>query len=154
MNKIFKYEIKEGKTKIPKGARILRIDHVDDGFYNGDYLWAIVDTEEKEMLDFNWDGNMYSAARTPDNYMLPFRIKVKEKQSVQFPDFKIKCAGEFDGEIRLWCEPDPGNRKTTEIVVYKTGQEIDIPIDKLKYLGLNRLWIVMELGLYTFEILP
>ena len=43
--KIFKYRIENGKATFPKDAHILRVDRVDDDFYKGDFLWAIVDPE-------------------------------------------------------------------------------------------------------------
>jgi len=156
MHKIFKYEIKNNHTKIPIESNILRIDHVDDGFYKGDFLWAIVDVDQNEMVDFEWDGKPYSAARIPDPYYMNNKqLKVKEKQSIEIGGYPIS-AGEQDGMINVYydIESTTCNLKKYDIAVFKTGQEIDVPVEKLRYLGLNRLWIIQELGLYTFEVLP
>ena len=32
----------------PKGSQILRVDYVDDVFYKGYFLWAVVDTTVTE----------------------------------------------------------------------------------------------------------
>lgn len=48
MFKIFKYELsvlEQQVIQLPKGARITRCEDVDGRFY----LWAVVNTEEKEM---------------------------------------------------------------------------------------------------------
>lgn len=149
--KIFKYTIKDGSTMIPANAKILRIDHVDDGFYLGDFLWAIVDPAETQMQQFNWDGIYYSAAPHVRSGLEKIPLKVKEKQTVTLNNSSLVCAGEDDGTICLWARPAPVH-EVVDIVVYKTGQQIDIPIEKLEYLGLNRLWIIQELGLYTFRV--
>lgn len=57
-----------------------------------------------------------------------------------------------DGDIFVYCDPADQEVRTWNIAVFKTGQRIDIDVDKLTYLGLNRLWIVQELGLYTFLV--
>ncbi len=155
MHKIFKYKIENNHTRIPIGAKVLRIDHVDDGFYKGDFLWAIVDVDQKEMVDFEWSGKPYSAARLPDPYYMgQHELKVKEKQSISIYGYPCS-AGEQDGKIYVYSDHETARSKldTYDIAVFKTGQAIDIPIEKLRYLGLNRLWIIQELGLYTFEVL-
>lgn len=151
MNKIFKYEVKDGLVTRPKFAHILRVDHVDDGFYKGDFLWAIVDTEEKEMITHKVFFNPYSAANLlPDEPDLtPLQISVKEKQKIFVPG-KPEAAGEKDGKLYIYYYPGNGVAKEYNVVLYKTGQEIVEPIHKLKYIGLNRLWIIQELGLYSF----
>ena len=155
MNKIFKYKIENNHVKIPVGAIILRIDHVDDGFYKGNFLWAIVEVGDRDMFDYYWNGKPYSAAKIPDSCkMSKHQLKVKEKQSIDIEGYPIS-AGEEDGEIYVYSDINIHFKlHRYNIAVFKTGQNIDIPIEKLRYLGLNRLWIIQELGLYTFEILP
>lgn len=155
MNKIFKYRIENGKTKIPKDAIILRIDHVDDGFYLGDFLWAIVNTEQRETVDYHWNGEKFGTNThdAEDDRCCYYQLSVKEKQEIEIRGDMLIGAGEFDGKIFISYYPSSESKKF-KIAVFKTGQEIDIPLKKLRYLGLNRLWIIQELGLYTFEILP
>lgn len=151
MKKIFKYDYDKetGEVKIPLGAEILRIDHVDDGFYKGDFLWAIVDTQEECVRQYISPsmGFPFCAGRGD---LIPkceaIKIKIKEDQIV-------KCgtpvyAQEKDGDIFIYSLPDGVSEK--RILVFKTGQEIPVDTDRLTYLGLNRLWIIQELGLYTF----
>ena len=156
MNKIFKYPFDPEtlEVEMPQKSWILRIDHVDDGFYKGDFLWAVVDVADprvKQRLD------KYLVA-TVKRYNEPpagaprHELRVKERQIVDCGGRPIG-AGEDDGRIFVYLE-DFSECGPVEIAVFKTGQEIDIPIEKLRYLGLNRLWIIQELGLYTFEVLP
>lgn len=151
MLKIFKYKYdRETNSAImPDYKLVLRIEHVDDGFYKGDFIWAIVDPTDTFLSEKKFNlGFPYNAApkQSAEN-LVPVRIKVKEAQ-------KIKCgepvfAQEKDGDIYIYTEPHT-KIKEHEIVVYKTGQEIREDLNKLKYIGLNKIWIIMELGLYTF----
>lgn len=148
MKKIFKYKYDSltGKVTMPESGIVLRTDFVE-----GEFLWAIVDTldplvERRLNLPLGWSLN-----QKPENqYKLnQIRLKVKEKQ--EFFGFKPLYAKEKDGEMFVytnWSSDTPvGYHK---VAVYKTGQEIIEPIEELTYLGLNRLWIIQELGLYTF----
>lgn len=148
MNKIFKYQIKDGKVNMPETAIILRVDHVDDGFYLGDFVWAIVDTSHENAERVAPDMMSTHKLHNFDPYGLEeIQIAVKEKQQIQcgVPVY----ARDKDGKMFVYSDKSP--KATVNIAVYKTGQEIDIPVNQLFYLGLNRLWIVQELGLYTFS---
>lgn len=159
MHKIFKYPF-DKETRIvtmPRNGKIIRIDYVDDGFYKGDFVWAIVNTaDEKETfaIDPLLFSNLYRH-NSKDFYSGKYprhELKVKEKQTVFLPSPPIG-AHEDDGKIYVVSEPYSELKlKGYKIGVFKTGQPIDVDIDKLTYLGLNRLWIVQELGLYTFLI--
>lgn len=149
MKKIFKYKYCPiSKTAVmPLDAQILRVDHVDDGFYKGDFVWAIV-----EVGDENIEKVIESAPKQIPITDFPniVELRVKEKQIINTMGYPCG-AGEIDGKIYIGCVGDLEHEST--IAVYKTGQEIDLPVEKLVYLGLNRLWIIQELGLYTFFVL-
>lgn len=155
--KIFKYTI-DPVTRIARmpHGRILRVDHVDDGFYpKGDYVWAIVDADDKDFFECPFPVGNWSAAPSPTitrNHEF-YELKVKEKQTLELYQQPI-FAQEDDGKLFVWTNPVSLEDKPKEykIAVYKTGQKIDIDPDKLTYIGLCRLWIVQELGLYTFLV--
>ena len=155
--KIFKYTI-DPVTRIARmpHGRVLRVDHVDDGFYpKGDYVWAIVDAEDKEFFEYPFPSGNWSAvpvsniARKHEFY----ELKVKEKQVLELYQPPI-FAEEDDGKLFVWTGPvDFGDKpKKYKIAVYKTGQKIDIDPAKLTYIGVCRLWIVQELALYVFIV--
>jgi hypothetical protein len=153
MYKIFKYKLNPDLTvEMPHRARILRVAHVDDGFYKGDFVWAIVDTTWPNVW-INLSGTIWSSSiRNGPHNAVGYRqeLRVKEKQEIFLPGYPYD-AQEDNGKIYVYHEAG-GNPANYKIAVFKTGQEIDIPIDKLQYLGLNRLWIIQELGLYTFWV--
>lgn len=163
MNKIFKYKVDDsGCSVIPKNSHVIRAAHVDDGFYKGDFLWAIIDTEDlNETISFNLKDSIdpitkMSWYESLNIDFIPkgarYQIAVKEKQVIPLRGIPYG-AHEEDGKIYVYYFEDI--RMSIEyyrIAVYKTGQEIDIPLEKLQYLGLNRIWIIQELGLYTFLV--
>jgi hypothetical protein len=147
MKTIYKYPVVDGAFKAPYNIRIIRQDHVDDGFYKGDFVWGIVDSYDKADHLFVYNPDKHLDAEYLSQFMrVP--LPVKEKQSITCG--KPIYAGETDGIINIYTA---GEIKPRQIVLYKTGQEITEPIEKLRYIGLNRLWIIQELGLYTFEVM-
>lgn len=156
MTKIFKYPFDPDtlEVEMPQRAWILRIDHVDDGFYKGDFLWAVVNTEDpkvRQRLD-KYLVEIVRRVNVPPAGCGKIELRVKEKQTVERTG-SLCGAGEEDGKIYVY-EDGFGSLGESQVAVFKTGQEIDVPIEKLRYLGLNRLWIIQELGLYTFEVRP
>lgn len=143
---IFKYGVVDGFALIPEGARIIRQDHVDDGFYKGDFVWAIVDRDSKPSIQHKFIQDKELIVGT----FMSHRLAVKEKQTINCS--KPVAAKEVDGNIYIYSNYDCNTKQDWKIAVYKTGQDIDLDVDKLEYLGLNRLWIVQELGLYTFLV--
>lgn len=145
-------------AETPEFLQVLRIDHVDDGQYKGDFIWGIVDTDNLNIKERD-----YSYLKFPFNKgasesdliesgveFKSHKLKVKEAQDI----FIAGClvgASELDGDIFVHYTPENKEAHKERIVVYKTGQEIREPIENLQYLGLNRLWIVQELGVYTFR---
>jgi hypothetical protein len=163
MYKIFKYEVdrQSGKVNMPVFEAILRVAHVDDGFYKGDFVWAIVNVENpafEQFLEHHLLVQLHYGEDKTSDFFDPHEfekqeLRVKEKQTIEVPG--ILCgAGEEDGKIYVHYIPTDSSERTYDIVVFKTGQEIDVPVERLKYLGLNRLWIIQELGLYTFLCEP
>ena len=154
MNKIFKYTITDGKILAPKDIKIIRCDHVDDGFYKGDFAWGIVDANDKEMVEREVIFP-FSLNKKPKSFdgLNRIQLSVKEKQTIII-NGKPLYAEDDDGKMFVYYEKsnplDGAWESEYEIVVYKTGQEITEPLDELVYLGLNKLWIMQELGLYTF----
>lgn len=151
MHKIFKYKWnpETGEVEMPEKAIILRADHVDDGFYLGNFVWAIVDTKDPIVFRKLEIPPSYSLVEEPDFLQVnEYQLSVKEKQDIWVG--KPVFAREDDGIMKVFC--GFSENKAYTIAVYKTGQEIDVPIEKLRYIGLNRLWIIQELGLYTFVV--
>jgi hypothetical protein len=164
MMKIFKYKVMRNDIgcfiECPKGIKIIRMNHVNDGFYKGDFVWGIVDpSHNNEVMQIDYvENDLDSVPRSPR-----LQLQVKEKQIVRIQGTPI-LAKDDDGLLYLYHYINPleklagtGWAKLTnpvarqyKIVVYKTGQEIDEPIEELEYIGLCRLWIIQELGLYTF----
>ena len=158
MLKIFKYELNR-ETRVvnmPVLSRIIRVAHVDDNFYKGDFVWAIIDTEQSELQEIVLNETyMVALNAEPFDYSdyIKHEIRVKEKQEIEVNGFPVG-AHEDDGKLYVYIQDKftdcTDGSKKFKIAMFKTGQEIDIPLNKMVYLGLNRLWIIQELGLYTF----
>ena len=149
--KIFKYPVTHNDKgyfiNCPKDIRIIRMNHVDDGFYKGDFVWGIIDpSHDNEVMKIDYiESNLDLIPRS-----FRLQLQVKEKQTVRIQGTPI-LAKDDDGLLYLYYDLSIGiPERDYTIVVYKTGQEIDEPIEELEYLGLCRLWIMQELGLYTF----
>lgn len=145
-------------AETPEFIQVLRIDHVDDGQYKGDFIWGIVDTDNLEIKERCYFQDFpYSAGKSLDELkhspnIKSLKLKVKEKQTILISGYLLG-ASETDGEIFVHYL-DLGSAPFEEtIVLYKTGQEITEDVDKLDYLGLGRLWIGQELAVYVFAIL-
>lgn len=153
MYKIFKYDVDPltRSAMMPKGIP-LRADYVDDGFYKGHYAWSIVDENDSAKFMHAFPDVKWSAcpAPQPSDKVIIRDLKVKEKQDIYIEGDPI-YAQEADGTMQIHARYT-GKLTHHKIAVYKTGQAIDLPIEKLTYLGLNRLWIIQELGLYTFLV--
>ena len=82
-----------------------------------------------------------------------YPMPVQEKIEVELPvGAKIIRVSDIDGLFFLWAIVDTeiDEREIRYIEFYKTGQPIDHP-ETLVYLGLCCIFIMQELGLYTFE---
>ena len=148
--KILKYDINDysGSKKsirtLPKGSDILRVDHVDDGFYKGNFVWAIPSNSKEAETEIPSLGYLKSGDRMPLDGL---KIKVKEEQVVRCPH--ILQAYELDGELFVWFTNHDNQIKEQKVKMVKTGQEFELE-DGYRFVGLNRLWIVQELALYVF----
>lgn len=153
MFKIFKYEVDPATrlALVPK-CTPLRVDYVDDGFYTGHFVWAIVDENDGLKFNQHFPDVSWSACPPPESFInVPYEyLRVKEKQEI-YTDGPIIYTRESDGRMVVYYKRT-GELTLNHIAVYKTGQAIDLPIERLHYLGLNRLWIIQELGLYTFLV--
>jgi hypothetical protein len=83
-----------------------------------------------------------------------YELGCLEKQTIELPqDAKIIRVCDLDGKFWLWAmvntNPDCP-KESRKIEMYKTGMPID-NCDGLVYLGLCCLYVMQELGLYTFE---
>lgn len=82
-----------------------------------------------------------------------YPMPVQEKIQLDLPiGAQILRVADMDGLFFLWAIIDPDEKimQTRFIEFYKTGQPIPNP-DGLVYLGLCCIFIMQELGLYTFE---
>ena len=83
-----------------------------------------------------------------------YELSVQEKQVIELPqNAEIIRVQDVDGKFYLWAIVNtdlehPIEKRALEF--YKTGQPIE-QIDSLVYLGLCKLFIMQELGLYVFE---
>lgn len=84
-----------------------------------------------------------------------YPLAILEKQVVKLPvGAKIIRVEDMEGLPFCWAIVDTNPEYPTEnryLCCYKTGMEIDRDINDLEYLGLVRLNIIQELGLYFFE---
>ena len=80
-------------------------------------------------------------------------MKVKEKQELWVEGVPV-YAKDLDGDLYIYYKQTTPKKPLTgyDVAFYKTGQVIDIDPKRLTYIGLNRLWIIQELGLYTFIV--
>lgn len=83
-----------------------------------------------------------------------FPLAVLEKQTIELPKgARIIRTEDVAGHFFLWAIVDTNpdcEKETRYLEFYKTGQPIDNP-DTLVYIGLCKLFVMMELGLYVFE---
>jgi hypothetical protein len=82
-----------------------------------------------------------------------YPLPVQEKHIIELPvGARIIRVEDVDGLFFLWAVVDPETRLTEQrhLEFYKTGQPIENSGD-LVYLGLCKLFIMQELGLYVFE---
>lgn len=82
-----------------------------------------------------------------------YPMPVQEKIELQLPiGAQIIRVADIDGLFFLWAivDPEQAETETRYIEFYKTGQPIE-NVEGLVYLGLCCLFIMQELGLYTFE---
>jgi hypothetical protein len=84
-----------------------------------------------------------------------YSLPVQEKFVLELPAAaQIVRVDDVEGKFWLWAivETDPEHPKEPRFIeCYKTGQPIETPLEDLRYLGLCKLFIMQELGLYMFE---
>lgn len=146
----------------PHNAKIIRRDYVKDSQYEGNFVWCIVDTEDEnewQEIEFRktLKNDWHERSFFPFDELGCHRLSVKEEQRFTHYGDIVGCADHNnDGNMYIYTNmhefSQEGEVKTSTIVAYKTGQEIIHDVEKMMYLGLCRLWIVQELGLYMFKI--
>jgi hypothetical protein len=82
-----------------------------------------------------------------------YSLPVQEKFVIELPaGAQIIRVDDVDGKFWLWAIVDTEAEKESRYIeCYKTGQPIETPLEDLNYLGLCKLFIMQELGLYMFE---
>ncbi len=159
---IWKYEAvkqpdgKYVKAFMPPDAQIIRMDHVDDGFYKGDFIWAIVNpTADIDWQLVEWNPDLYKNIPVHDYYVEELQLGVLEEQIVRLPkNANILHVKDFNGLLWLYYEDNSTivDYELIKMAIYKTGQDFKHDVYKMEYLGFCSLWILQELGLYVFKI--
>lgn len=89
------------------------------------------------------------------NAIYKYQIPVKEKVEIELPKNAIILrVDEIAGLNFLWAivnTDENAEKETRYLELYKTGAEITTPLCDLKYLGTCKIFVQMELCLYTFE---
>ncbi len=84
-----------------------------------------------------------------------YPIPTKEKYTIELPkDAQIIRIEDVDGLCFLWAIVNTDDEHPIEkrcLEFYKTGQQIETPLERLNYLGTCKLFIMQELCLYVFE---
>ena len=82
-----------------------------------------------------------------------YPLPVQEKFVLDLPSGAVILrVDDVDGMFYLWAVVDPSAPLVPRhFECYKTGQPILTPMYGLQYLGLCKLFIMQELGLYIFE---
>lgn len=87
------------------------------------------------------------------NKIYKYPVPVREKYDIELPKgATIIRVEDVDGLFFLWAivNPEETDTQIFYLEFYKTGQPIETPVDDLKYLGLCKLFVMQELGLYCF----
>lgn len=158
MFKIFKYNAvlndkKEYVATIPKTAVPIRCDFVNDGYYLGYFVWAIVNTENQEL---ETRVIPYFSISKGKNNKYNKLIGILEDQTVFIPNKPEYVDFGPDGLARCYCDNSNIYNYTKyehyKLIGRKTGQEIGYSPDQLTYLGMLKIWIKQELGIYMFLV--
>lgn len=84
-----------------------------------------------------------------------YQLPVQEKYEIILPkDARIIRVDDVEGLFYLWAivNDSPDHPKEIRYLeFYKTGQPIETDLNHLHYLGMCKLFIMQELGLYVFE---
>lgn len=164
--KIFKYSAsitEDGyNANLPKTSVIIRCDKVATEHF----VWAIVDPEDKIYEPKTVDPNSFIRNR-PDNLSYG-NIGIIEEQILDLPNppeyvefgdgfaFAYYERARDDQKEEVY-SPFSGFDTITKLKRYKligrkTGQEIGYSPDQLTYLGMLKIWIKQELGIYMFLV--
>ena len=77
-----------------------------------------------------------------------------EECSIEMPEYSLVISGEMqDGFVVIWAvveTDDPMVRKRFNL--YKTGQEIKCDPVMMRYIGIAKIHVGMDLGMHIFEV--
>ena len=157
--RIFKYKNENGRARLPIGATIIRCDYIskEDGAGKcGHFVWAIVNENENE-FEFVKTKMKFTAApnlaelEIEEEELSEIQLGVCEKQKIKIRGVPVGVETR-NGQIYLQYYFGMENMALNEIEIafFKTGQEIDVDISEYHYIGIAKLKIIQELGLYTF----
>ena len=155
MNKIFKYDLYERDNKWyfqgPKNVIVIRTDEVHDDYYDGFFVWCIVDPDDKEFVEHQ---TVFSPT-VKDYAGVSKQIGFLEEQYVVLPD---KCSiqglcSHYGRAYLYYYHHGPFYKvKPRKLIFRKTGQEIGYPLDNIIYIGWTALFIKQELAVYGFLV--
>ncbi len=79
-----------------------------------------------------------------------------EESFAEMPVDSIAISGEMqEGFVVVWAIVDTESPKEIKrFNLYKTGQEIKADVSTLRYVGIAKIHVGMDLGMHIFELLP
>jgi len=157
MYKIFKYPVWEDNGRnhitIPVKHKTIRLEYVDDGFYKGWFVWAIVDTQHTTMIS-----KTVNLSAADAQYIAPkpkyMQIGLLEEQIVYIPsNCFITNVSFIEGKCYLFYEEytlSKGTYTGYSLKGRKTGQELGFDPEEYNCVGWLKPWIKQELCVYVF----
>lgn len=141
----------------PDNFKIIRVEHVNDDSYNGLFCWGILDLDNvgaahNFIIDESLNINRYFS---DFNYVLP----LKTQSDFTLPAGIVPVYVQNDnGYMKIYCKKLESygvvsTKKplvTYDIIMVKTGQIIDVDLMSMQYLGILKIIVGQELGLYVF----
>jgi hypothetical protein len=161
MYKIFKYPVWEDNgishVVIPENHKVIRLEYVDDGFYKGWFVWAIVDPHDTTMISTLIRKN-FKLPTTEAQYITPkpkyMQIGLLEEQTVYIPsNCLITNVSFIEGKCYLFYEEytlSKGTYTGYSLKGRKTGQELGFDPEEYNCVGWLKPWIKQELCVYMF----
>jgi hypothetical protein len=137
---------------MPKNSIIIRTDEVRDDYYDGVFVWAIVDPDDSE---FEEKEIAYCPTDDFTNGTNSEQLGFLEDQITYLPE-SATIVGVKSEEGKLFLHyyglKKFSQLKKHRIILRKTGQEIGFPLEKLTYIGWGYLFIKQELAVYGFLV--
>jgi hypothetical protein len=158
MYKIFKYPVWEDNGRnhitIPENHKVIRLEYVDDGFYKGWFVWAIVDPHDTTMIS-----KTVNLSAADAQYIAPkpkyLQIGLMEDQDIYLPSNCFITEVKFIfGKCYIFYEEfcaSKGTYTKYNLKGRKTGQELGFDPEEYSYIGCLKPWIKQELCVYVFS---